>query len=80
MPKNITLAIDEDLLDKVRVLAAVRRTSVNAMVREFLERTVAAETRRDEITQELLRLSRESVADMGEWRPSREDPVMRRQS
>jgi hypothetical protein len=38
--KNITLAIDEDLLDKARVLAAMRRTTVNAMVREFL----AAET------------------------------------
>jgi hypothetical protein len=44
MPKNITLAIDEDLLDKVRVLAAMKRTSVNEMVRQFLEREVARET------------------------------------
>lgn len=44
MPKNITLAIDEDLLDKVRVLAAIRRTSVNEMVRQFLEREVKRET------------------------------------
>jgi predicted transcriptional regulator len=43
MPKNITLAIDEDLLDKVRVLAAIRRTSVNEMVRQFLEREVKRE-------------------------------------
>jgi len=42
--KNITLAIDEDLLDKARVLAAMRRTSVNAMVREFLDREVRRET------------------------------------
>lgn len=34
--KNITLAIDEDLLQRARVLAAMRRTSVNEMVREFL--------------------------------------------
>ena len=40
MPKNITLAIDEDLLDKARVLAAMRRTSVNEMVREYLEAEV----------------------------------------
>jgi predicted transcriptional regulator len=44
MPKNITLAIDEDLLDKVRVLAAMKRTSVNEMVRQFLEREVERET------------------------------------
>jgi len=43
MAKNITLAIDEDLLDKVRVLAAMKRTSVNAMVRDFLEREVKRE-------------------------------------
>ncbi len=44
MAKNITLAIDEDLLDKVRVLAAMRRTSVNAMIREFMAREVRKET------------------------------------
>lgn len=44
--KNITLAIDEDLLDKARVLAAMRRTSVNEMVRGFLEQEVEAETGR----------------------------------
>jgi metal-responsive CopG/Arc/MetJ family transcriptional regulator len=44
MAKNITLAIDEDLLDKVRVLAAMKRTSVNEMVRQFLEREVQRET------------------------------------
>ena len=43
--KNITLAIDEDLLDKARVLAAMRRTSVNAMVRDFLEKEIGRETR-----------------------------------
>lgn len=44
MNKNITLAIDEHLLDKVRVLAAMKRTSVNEMVREYLEREVKRET------------------------------------
>ena len=40
MPRNLTLAIDEDLLQKARVLAAMNRTTVNAMVREFLEHAV----------------------------------------
>jgi len=40
MAKNITLAIDEELLEKVRVLAAMKRTSVNELVRGFLTRLV----------------------------------------
>lgn len=43
MPKNLTLSIDEDLLDKARVLAAMKRTSVNEMVRGFLQAEVARE-------------------------------------
>ena len=34
--KNITLAIDEDVLDKVRIVAAETENDVNALVREFL--------------------------------------------
>ena len=73
MAKNITLAIDEDLLDKVRVLAAMRRTSVNAMIREFLERIVESEKEKDNTKEELLRLMEESEADFGDELPSRED-------
>ena len=73
MAKNITLAIDEALLDKVRVLAAMKRTSVNEMVRAYLQRLVEQEQERDEVTEELLRLSRESDGDMGDWRPTREE-------
>lgn len=43
--RNLTLAIDEDLLDKARVLAAIRRTSVNDMVREFLMRETSEVSR-----------------------------------
>ncbi len=43
MTKNLTLAIEDDLLDKARVLAAMKRTSVNEMVRVFLEREVKRE-------------------------------------
>ncbi|MCP2678952.1 hypothetical protein NHF45_05355 [Maricaulaceae bacterium NA33B04] len=66
MAKNITLAIDEDLLDKARVLAAMRRTTVNAMVRDFLQGAVDTEVGQDAITRELLQLSRASTADLGD--------------
>ena len=45
MPRNLTLSIDDDLLAKARVLAAMRRTSVNEMVRGFLRSLVDDEER-----------------------------------
>jgi plasmid stability protein len=71
--RNLTLAIDDDLLDKVRVLAAMKRTSVNEMVRGFLTRLVEQESEHDEATEGLLKLARESKGRMGEWRFSREE-------
>lgn len=71
--RNLTLAIDDDLLDKVRVLAAMKRTSVNEMVRGFLTRLVEQEVEHDEATQELLKLIDESEGDMGDWKFSREE-------
>ena len=73
MTRNLTLAIDDDLLDKVRVLAAMKRTSVNEMVRGFLARLVEQETSKDEAREALLKLIDESDGDMGDWRPSREE-------
>jgi hypothetical protein len=73
MTRNLTLAIDEALLDKVRVLAAMKRTSVNEMVRGFLTRLVEEEAEHDEATEALLKLARESKGRMGDWRPSREE-------
>lgn len=42
--RNLTLTINGDLLDKARVIAAIRRSSVNEMVRGFLQKEVDAET------------------------------------
>jgi hypothetical protein len=60
MSKNITLAIDENLLDKVRVLAAIKRTSVNELVRGYLQHLVDEAKAHDEARAELLRLMDES--------------------
>ena len=73
MTRNLTLAIDDDLLDKVRVLAAMKRTSVNEMVRGFLTRLVEQESEHDEATEALLKLARESQGRMGDWKFSREE-------
>jgi hypothetical protein len=43
--KNITLAVDETLLDQVRVYAAKRGTTVNALVREYLIEVASSDDR-----------------------------------
>jgi len=40
MRRSISLTIDEELLDKVRVLAARRKRSVSALLRDELSRLV----------------------------------------
>lgn len=76
MAKNLTLAIDEDLLDRARVLAAMKRTTVNAMVREFLEREVGREgddARRADAWVQLFRETDAACATSGQHEPVRFD-------
>jgi predicted transcriptional regulator len=44
MTRNLTLAVDNALLDRYRALAVQRKTSVNAMIREHMAQTVGAKT------------------------------------
>lgn len=65
MTRNITLAIDEDVLEKARVIAAQRRTTVNGMVREFLIGVTSEDERLAEARRELLKLALNSKARLG---------------
>jgi hypothetical protein len=58
--KNITLAVDDEVLDKARVVAAQRKTTVNALVREFLIEIATRDERRERARHELLELMRTS--------------------
>ncbi len=42
--KNITVTVNEDLYHRARVRAAEKRTSVSALVREFLEQLAEADS------------------------------------
>ncbi len=73
MTKNITLAIDEDVLQKVREIAAKEKTTVNAMVRQFLESRAMEDTdrerRRLEALAKLKELSEKSDVRLGkDWK------------
>ena len=51
---NLTLAIDDELLKEARKLAIDRDTTVNQMVREFLESTVRQSSDRSAARERLL--------------------------
>lgn len=69
---NLTLAIDDALLQRAREAALRDNTSVNALVREFLGRYVDARSRRLKVLSDFERLASEShSASQTPW--SRED-------
>jgi predicted transcriptional regulator len=71
---NITLAVDDEVIKKVRKLAVDRNTSLNALVRESLKQLAAREDRRrEEIVAELEASFSKSDARVGERHWSRED-------
>lgn len=51
---NLTLAIEDELLKQARRLALERDTTVNQMVREYLENAVQLQSRRAEARLRLL--------------------------
>jgi hypothetical protein len=67
--KNITLAIDDEVLDRARLVAAQRRTTVNAMVREFLAEVGMREDKVAEARRQLLHLMDTSEGRVApDWR------------
>ena len=62
---NITLAIDDELLEKARDYAEQKGTTVNALVRELLGETVDRERRIAEARKGLLELMHNSTARLG---------------
>ncbi|MCP3057142.1 DUF6364 family protein [Aurantimonas marianensis] len=78
MVKNITLAVDEEVLRRVRAIAHDRGTSLNALVREHLEQLSQAkdDERRQykEALAQLREMSARSGVSLGEgYKFTRED-------
>ena len=61
---NLTLSVDDDLLSRARVRAAVQGTSVNAIVRDLITR-FAAPDQVDAARRRLVALSISSAAGSG---------------
>ena len=71
--RNITLAIEDGVLDRVRIVAAEKKTTVNALVREFLADIAGRDERLAEARKQLLRLMDSSEGRMTpDWKFDRE--------
>jgi hypothetical protein len=79
MTKNITLAVDEEVLARYRVLAAEQRTSVNALIRKHMEEATNVAEQRRQARAWMADKARENMvhdsSSSGEetWRWNRED-------
>ncbi len=62
---NLTVTIEEDTLKRARMRALGDNTSVNAVVREFLERYAQVQTPYAEATATLLAISDEASSGSG---------------
>lgn len=71
--KNITLSVDDDVLAAVRLHAAERNSSVNALVREYLTGVAAHRDRARLARARLRRLSKQSEGRLGRKTWTRED-------
>ena len=63
--KNLTLSIDETVVRRVRLYAAERGSTVNALVREFLTDLANREDRTRLARQRIMELSGQSRANIG---------------
>lgn len=71
--KNVTIALDEATLREARRIAADRSTSLNALIREFLERLTARESHARRARRRIAELCRESKAEVGPATWSRDE-------
>ena len=69
--KNITLALDEDTLDAGRAYAQRHDTTLNALVRDLLVKTVVAD--REAAVREMFRLMDQHTAKTGRRRWTRDE-------
>jgi hypothetical protein len=63
--KNITLSVDDKDLEAVRIYAAERQTTVNALVRDYLGQLARQRRQAQAAMARLRKLSEESTAELG---------------
>ena len=70
---NLTITIDKEILQRARIRAIEEDTSVNAVVRRYLESYAGVAHSRREATEHLLHLSKTTKAARGSARWTRDE-------
>jgi hypothetical protein len=70
---NLTLALDDELLRASRKVAIDRNTSVNQLVREYLEGLVRENDGRAQALEEIRKMHREKLGELGPVTWTRDD-------
>ena len=70
---NLTITIDNETLKKARMRALEQGTSVNALLREFLEAYSGVRTEQRKAAKEILSLSKSSTSRRGNNQWKREE-------
>lgn len=71
--KNVTIALDESLIRAVRRIAAERSTTLNAMIRGFLEELTERESEAVKARRRIVELCRQTHAEVGPRTWSRDE-------
>ena len=70
---NLTITVDEESLKKARIRALQEGTSVNALLRDFLDSYAGVRREQQEAADRIIALSRSSKSRRGGWKWARED-------
>ena len=73
MKQNLTLTVDEELLRDARKVALDRKTSVNQLVREYLEQLVSERSRQQSARKWISELFEKSSIVVGKRAWNRDD-------
>ena len=71
--KNVTIALDEATLRDARRIAAEKSTSLNGLIRDFLDRLTKAESHAQKARRRITTLCRQSKAEVGARTWTRDD-------
>jgi hypothetical protein len=67
--KNVTLAIEAATLREARLIAAERSTTLNALIRDYLDELVRTHSRRELARRRILEICESSEARLGpDWK------------
>ena len=70
---NLTITVDKEVLKRARIRALEQETSVNAVLREFLDSYAGVASTKRAAVDRLVRLSRDASSGRGDSAWTRED-------